>query len=98
MEKNNNNKKFTIKETIKNLNSNPFHICLLVNKKNQLIGSITDGDIRRAIIKGYSLDDKVEKICNKNPLKGNEKMNLQQIKYMMIKNVILHLPIVDKKK
>ena len=90
-------KKFTIKETIKNLNSNPFHICLLVNKKNQLIGSITDGDIRRAIIKGYSLDDKVEKICNKNPLKGNEKMNLQQIKYMMIKNVILHLPIVDKK-
>ena len=24
-------------------------------------------------------------------------MNLQQIKYMMIKNVILHLPIVDKK-
>ena len=57
---------------------------MLVNKENQLIGSITDGDIRRAIIKGYSLDDKVEKFVIK-PFKRNEKMNLQQIKYMMIK-------------
>ena len=52
-------KKFTIKETIKNLNSNPFHICMLIDKKEKLIGTITDGDIRRAILAGHDLESKI---------------------------------------
>jgi dTDP-glucose pyrophosphorylase len=90
-------KKFTIKETIKNLNSNPFHICMLIDKKEKLIGTITDGDIRRAILAGHDLESKIEKIYNKNPFKGDERMKLEEIKLKMINNVILHLPVVDKK-
>lgn len=38
----------------------------LVNKTNQLVGSVSDGDIRRGIIKGASLDSFANEIMNKN--------------------------------
>ena len=34
--------------------------------KTEIIGSLTDGDIRRAILNGYSLSTPVENVCNKN--------------------------------
>lgn len=92
------NKDYTINQTIKNLNQNPFHICIVTNKKNKLIGTITDGDIRRALIKGKNLNSKINSIFNKNPITGNERMNAEEIKSTMIKNTILHLPIINKKK
>ena len=41
-------------------------VACLVDKKNNLKGIITDGDIRRALLKGYSLEDKVSQIMRKN--------------------------------
>ena len=41
-------------------------ILLVVGDQNKLNGIITDGDIRRGILQGYSIKEKVEKIMNKN--------------------------------
>ena len=40
---------------------------VISNEKNQLVGTLSDGDIRKAIINGNSLDEKIEGIYNKNP-------------------------------
>ena len=43
------------------------HKCLLVVKKNnELIGSLTNGDIRRFLAKSKKFDIKVKSVCNKN--------------------------------
>jgi len=42
-------------------------IVFIVNEQNQLIGSLTDGDVRRGLIKGSSIDSTVEEIMQKNP-------------------------------
>ena len=41
--------------------------CLIVtDKKKKLLGTLSDGDVRRAILRGKKLSDKVKDICRKN--------------------------------
>ncbi|MDM8177212.1 nucleotidyltransferase [Olivibacter sp. LS-1] len=42
-------------------------IMFVVNEHDQLIGSLTDGDVRRGLIKGYSIDQPVDDIIQPNP-------------------------------
>ena len=48
-----------IKDVIKNLNKSNLQIALITRKK--LIGTITDGDIRRGLLKGYSIKENLKK-------------------------------------
>lgn len=46
----------------------PSGIAIVVDKEHHLLGVVTDGDIRRAILNNTSIDEKVEKIMKKNPV------------------------------
>jgi len=48
------------------INSNEFQLALVTDKNNLLLGTITDGDIRRAILRGKKLEENAEKIMNKD--------------------------------
>ena len=43
----------TIKDAVKNLSDTSLQIVLIVSKNNKLIGTVTDGDIRRGLFKWY---------------------------------------------
>ena len=61
------NSDLTLRQAINRLNKTALQILVVVNHQKHILGVVTDGDIRRAIIKGVSLDEKVEKAMNKNP-------------------------------
>ena len=61
------NENSTIRSAIQCLNDSGLQIILVVNKKFKLVGTITDGDIRRALIKGYGMKTSILKIMNKKP-------------------------------
>ena len=42
-------------------------ILFVVDKENKLIGSLTDGDIRRGLIKGNTINDQIDTIIQSNP-------------------------------
>lgn len=42
-------------------------ILFVINENEQLIGSITDGDVRRGLIKGISIDDPIDTIIREDP-------------------------------
>ena len=70
-------------------------IAFVVDKENRLIGSLTDGDIRRGILKGMQLSDAVETIIQPNPVfirKNNYKV--EDIVSYKSKNIMI-LPVVD---
>ena len=55
--------------------------CLIVVDKNKsVIGTLTDGDVRRSLIKSKDLNNKVGNICNKNFFYF--KKDLSRSKYM----------------
>ena len=51
----------TLKDSLKKLEENYYKCLIVVGKNNKLLGTITDGDIRRAILKGAKFNDKIDK-------------------------------------
>ncbi len=57
-------------------------VLFVLNEKNQMVGTLTDGDSRRALIKGASVHDKVETIMHRdfNFMKVEDLDNVKEIK------------------
>jgi dTDP-glucose pyrophosphorylase len=85
----------TIRETIQTIDTSSMQIAIVVDTDMRLLGTVTDGDVRRAILKGVSLENKVEEIMNSNPLSVNLDEDQKQIFRMMQLKRLRHIPIVD---
>ena len=88
----------SIKEAIKRVEISGQR-CVYIEKNNKLIGSLTDGDLRKLIIKDVNLTKKITKYFNKNP-KYLEKKNfsITRAKKILLKYKIDTLPVTNKKK
>lgn len=58
----------TIHDAISIIDKGSMQIAIVVEESGRLLGTITDGDIRRGLLKGVALDKPVEKIMNKSPI------------------------------
>ena len=69
-------------------------LVFIVDETERLIGCVSDGDIRRCILKGCELNSSVENVMYKNPisLSKNEKINAKAV---MMEKTITAIPIVD---
>ena len=86
----------TIKEALKIIDSGAVKIALVVDENDKLLGTITDGDIRRAILKGKSLEDSIKDVYFKNPLTVSIDENKENIINLCISKKIYQVPVVDK--
>ena len=88
----------TIKDVIRKLTITTFRFQLVVKNK-KLLGTIVDGDVRRAILHDKGLDDKVETCMNKFPIIGlvSQKDKHQEL-INSIKSDIKFLPVLNKSK
>lgn len=86
----------TIKETIKVIDDSSVQIALVVDDNFQLLGTVTDGDVRRGILKGISLDDPVTYIMNSNPTISTFLEDKESILNKMKARKIHQIPVVDQ--
>ena len=85
-----------IRLAIERINKAGIKIALVLDKNHRLLGTVTDGDFRRGILNGLTLEDSVEKIMNKNPRTVNEGTSRLEILKLMNDTKILQIPIVDR--
>ena len=57
----------TLSKAINAINSNKLKVAVIINKKKNVLGLLTDGDIRRAILNEKSLKTKALDVATKNP-------------------------------
>ena len=91
----------TISKALEEIGKSGDKHLIIVNSQNELIGTLVDGDLRRAIIrtKNLNLDDTIEKIFNKNPFYlVEEKFDLKNVKKILLKKKLSFVPIVDVNK
>ena len=56
----------SIKAAINRINEFGMRILVICNSKNKLLGTVTDGDIRRGLLRGETLKSPIKKIMQKN--------------------------------
>lgn len=88
----------TIGEVILNLNQVGIRIVLVVNKANRLIGTISDGDIRRGLLKGLDLNSRIARLINHNALVVLPDMARDMVIQLMVANKIQQIPVVNAQK
>ena len=86
-----------LETVIKNLEKTALQIVLVVDKENKLLGTITDGDIRRGLLKGLTKKDKINTIVNRKAITVNSQITSSQVERIMVKKGIRHIPIVNNK-
>jgi dTDP-glucose pyrophosphorylase len=86
----------TIQQAIYSLEKSGMQIVMVVSEDNKLVGTLTDGDIRRALLKGCNLDSYIDEIIHRNPLVIPPGVARELILQLMQANVIRQLPMVDE--
>ncbi|MBN2866886.1 MAG: nucleotidyltransferase family protein, partial [Thiotrichales bacterium] len=85
----------SIRQALILLDQTALQILLVVDDENKLLGTITDGDIRRGLLKGLTLDDAIETMVFKNPTVGHVNESNQEIIKKAIAKKIHQIPVVD---
>lgn len=86
----------TIQQAISNLNEVAIKIVLVVNKAGELEGTISDGDIRRGLLKGIDLNSSISSVIHRNSLVVPPEMTRDMVKQLMVANKIQQIPAVDE--
>jgi dTDP-glucose pyrophosphorylase len=85
----------TIHQTIRNLDQVAIKIVLVVNEAGELEGTISDGDIRRGLLKGMDLNSQITGIIHRNALVVPPEVGRETVKHLMVVNKIQQIPMVD---
>jgi dTDP-glucose pyrophosphorylase len=85
----------SIKLSISVIDANAAKVALIINDDNELAGIVTDGDIRRAILSNYSLDDPVSAIMTKDPLTLLSGATRSDALKVMRESLVHHIPVIN---
>ncbi len=88
----------TLQEAISNLVSSALQIVLVVSPDGILLGTLTDGDIRRGLLSGMDMDSPVDDIVFREPLVVPLQMSREAALQLMFANNIHQIPVVDEKR
>ena len=85
----------TIRESLLVIGAGARRIALVVDENEKLMGTLTDGDIRRGLLSNLSLSDSIESIIFKTPTVCNISDSKEKILEVALAKKIYQIPIVD---
>jgi dTDP-glucose pyrophosphorylase len=86
-----------ILEAMRIIDTSSMQISLVVEAEHRLVGVVTDGDIRRGILKGISLDQPVHLIMNQQFTSLGLGASHAEILHLMKLNELRQIPVVDNR-
>ena len=86
----------TLQHAIRNLNESTLQIALVASTDGMLVGTLTDGDVRRGLLRGLNLDSPIDTIINREPLVVPPQLGRDTVLQLMQANKIHQFPVVDE--
>lgn len=84
-----------LKEALTLLEENERRILFVVDQQMRLIGTLTDGDIRRWILAEGKLDGPIDQVCNTQPYVVGMNFDLERIKIDMLEKHFVGIPVIN---
>jgi dTDP-glucose pyrophosphorylase len=85
----------TIHAAVVSLESGSAKIVLVVDELMHLLGTVTDGDIRRGILRGVSFGSPVTAVMNSSPQYAHRRKRHDELARIMREDGVRHLPLLD---
>jgi dTDP-glucose pyrophosphorylase len=85
-----------IANVIQNLNQTALKIVLIINEAGELVGTISDGDIRRGLINGLDIGSPITNIIHRNALVVPPEMSRPLVMQLMVANKIQQIPVINE--
>jgi UDP-2,4-diacetamido-2,4,6-trideoxy-beta-L-gulopyranose hydrolase len=85
----------TIDDALKVIDAAGMRIALVVDAHERLLGTLSDGDVRRALIARVPLSERVGRAMNCQPLVADESVSRESVSLLMEQNDVLVMPVVD---
>ncbi|ALP52651.1 alcohol dehydrogenase [Candidatus Tenderia electrophaga] len=85
----------SVKDAMAVLDAGSLQIALVVEADGHLAGTVTDGDIRRALLRGKGLDTSIHEVMNANPVTGLAEESRAIWQRTMQRHSLRHLPLLD---
>ena len=85
----------SIKQAITKFTDTGLQIVLVLDASDSLLGTLTDGDIRRGLLKGLTLDDVIDGVMRSNSLVVPPEIGRDIVLQIMQSNRLRQLPVVD---
>jgi len=86
-----------IEKAILVLNEVALKIVLVIDANGVLVGTISDGDIRRGLLKGLNLSSPIKSIIHHGAIVASRELSRELVSQMMVANKVQQIPIVDEK-
>lgn len=86
----------SIRQAIQVLNETSLKIVLVTDLAGTLVGTISDGDIRRGLLIGLDLTSEIDSVVHRDAVVAPAGLTRESVLQLMVKNRILQIPIVDK--
>lgn len=88
----------TIREALEIINNEALRVVLVINEHHELLGVVTDGDIRRGILDNLSLAAPVTEVMNTSPITADVSTSREKLASLMESKGILSIPILSQGK
>jgi dTDP-glucose pyrophosphorylase len=85
----------TIRDAIKVIDAQAQQIVLVVDGDRRLLGTVTDGDVRRGLLAGLDLGDRIDSIMNPTPTTASPDENRERVLAWMKARKIHQVPVLD---
>lgn len=86
----------SIRDAMQAMNKSALQIVFVVDEGSRLLGVVTDGDVRRSILRGEELSSSIEKIMNAHPIVAPQGTERAVLLRLMKAKSIRQIPLVDK--
>ena len=90
-------KESSIKQALKVISDGAIHIAVVVNSKDKFLGTLSDGDIRRGLLKGLNLDSPIKSLISKKPIFVKNNKNKDELLKLALDKKIYQIPVIDDK-
>ena len=85
----------SIKDAIRLIESCAERLAIVFEEDGTVLGTLTDGDVRRAILNGIDISENVIKAMNKSPITANILDSKSKYDELLVKNNIRSILLLD---
>jgi len=88
----------SIRQAVEVIEAYKSKIVLVTDMQRRLIGTVTDGDIRRGFLRGFNLESPIERVMNNQPMAVSRTEGRAHIFDIMRQHNLRQIPVLDETK